>query len=45
MKDLRMKICVWFIGIAIKTLPKDWQTVKAVKNLISIGAIKTRPDE
>jgi hypothetical protein len=44
MENLRMRICVWLIGLAIKTMPKEWQTEKAVKNLISAGSIKTRPN-
>ena len=42
MKNLRMNLSCWLIGLAIKTMPKDWQTDKAVKNLISTKAIKTR---
>ena len=39
MKNLRLKISVFLISMAIKTLPKDWRTDKAVKNLISNKAI------
>lgn len=39
MKNLRLKISCYLIGLAIKTLPEDWRTEKAVKNLISVGTI------
>lgn len=42
MNNLRMSISVFLIGLAIKTMPKDWQTKKAIKNLISTGVIKVK---
>ena len=42
METLRITISCKLIGLAIKTMPKTWQTRNAIKNLISTGIIKTR---
>ena len=41
MKNIRLKFSCYLIGLAIKTMPKDWQSDKAIKNLISTGVIET----
>lgn len=41
MFNARMKLSCWLVGIAIKTLPADWQTSTAIRNLILVKAINT----
>jgi len=40
-KNLRMRFSCWLISKAIATLPIEWQSRIAVKNLINTNAIKT----
>ena len=42
LKNIKLKIICYLIGFMIRRMPSEWQTEKAVKNLISTGAIKTR---
>jgi hypothetical protein len=39
MNNIRIKFTCWVISKAIKMMPKEWQSEKAVKNLIAIGRI------
>lgn len=41
MKSLRIRMSCALIGLAIKTMPKEWQTARAIRNLVSTGAIAT----
>ena len=41
MSNIKLKLSCYLIGLAIKTLPKEWQTDNAIKNLVSTGAIET----
>lgn len=41
LKNFYMKSVCCLISLSIKCMPSDWQTDKAIKNLISTGAIKT----
>jgi len=40
MKNIRIKFGCFLVGVSIKVLPKDWRSKRAIKNLISIEAIK-----
>lgn len=40
MNNLRMNMSMILISLAIKSLPKEWQTKKAITNLISADVIK-----
>jgi len=39
--NLRIKLGCYIVSKAIKLMPDEWQTEKAVKNLIAIKKIKT----
>jgi len=42
LKNIKLKIICYLIGFMIRRMPREWQTEKAIKNLISTGAIETR---
>lgn len=44
-EKIRLKLSCFLISKAIKIMPHDWQTKKAIKNLVSVGAIKTDKGE
>ena len=39
-RNIRIKFSCWLISQAIKTVPKEWRTKNAIRNLISIESIK-----
>ena len=42
LKNLRLHVACRLIGIAIKIMPKEWQTKTAIRNLILTGEIPTK---